>query len=126
MNTSALVEALKKYDFSFFGICAAIFLMGVVNLYSATHASSSDHMANLYKVQLGWYAVSLLAGVLNISVQSNFSLNDTHNTLFYSSVLSFLQMSEKSVRKIACYHSNYHYWPNPENILSQMDPSLMY
>ncbi|ATH08977.1 rod shape-determining protein RodA [Halobacteriovorax marinus] len=69
MNTSALIEALKKYDFSFFGICGAIFLMGVVNLYSATHASVSDHMANLYKVQIGWYLVSLLIGVVISFIQ---------------------------------------------------------
>lgn len=69
MNTSAILEALKKYDFSFFGICAAIFLMGVVNLYSATHASVSSHMANLYKVQIGWYFVSLLIGVIISFIQ---------------------------------------------------------
>ncbi|PIK13841.1 rod shape-determining protein RodA [Halobacteriovorax sp. JY17] len=69
MNTSAILEALKKYDFSFFGICAAIFLMGVVNLYSATHASVSSQMANLYKVQIGWYLVSLLIGVIISFIQ---------------------------------------------------------
>ena len=69
MNTSAILEALKKYDFSFFGICAAIFLMGVVNLYSATHASVSSQMANLYKVQIGRYLVSLLIGVVISFIQ---------------------------------------------------------
>ncbi|OUR96212.1 rod shape-determining protein RodA [Halobacteriovorax marinus] len=69
MNSSAILDAIKKYDFSFFGICGAIFLMGVVNLYSATHASTSAHMANLYKVQIGWYAVSLLAGVVVSFIQ---------------------------------------------------------
>lgn len=62
-STSALLEALKKYDFSFFGISSAIFFMGVINLYSATHASSSAHMASLYKTQLMYYFLSLALGV---------------------------------------------------------------
>lgn len=69
MNTSALFELLKKYDFTFFGISSAIFLIGIFNLYSATHASSSVHMAGLYKIQLGWYFVSLLAGVIVSFIQ---------------------------------------------------------
>ena len=69
MNTSALFELLKKYDFTFFGISSAIFLIGIFNLYSATHASSSAHMAGLYKIQLGWYFVSLVAGVIVSFIQ---------------------------------------------------------
>lgn len=61
MNRGALVDFLKRYDFSFFGICLAIFIMGVANLYSATHASIS--MADLYTVQAGKYFISLVVGV---------------------------------------------------------------
>ncbi len=61
MNRGAFVDFLKRYDFSFFGICLAIFIMGVANLYSATHASLS--MADLYTVQAGKYFISLIIGI---------------------------------------------------------------
>jgi rod shape determining protein RodA len=63
MNRSAIVDFLKRYDFTFFGISLAIFIMGVFNLYSATHASNSDVMAGLFKVQAGWFFLSLFVGV---------------------------------------------------------------
>ncbi len=62
INTSAFLESLKKYDFSFFGISAAIFLIGVLNLHSATHAS--DALSDLYLKQLGWFGISLVTGLL--------------------------------------------------------------
>lgn len=64
MNTSGLVSLLKKYDYSFFATSAAIFLIGVINLHSATHASASERMANLYLNQMGWYLLSLVVGVV--------------------------------------------------------------
>jgi rod shape determining protein RodA len=69
MNNSALFEVLKKYDYTFFGIGSAIFIMGIFNLYSATHASASAHMAGLYKMQLAWYVVSIVAGVIVSFIQ---------------------------------------------------------
>jgi len=62
MNKKAILDFFKKYDFTFFGISIAIFIMGVFNLYSATHASASSSMADLFKVQMGWYALSLILG----------------------------------------------------------------
>ncbi len=60
MNLRFYLELLKKYDFSFFGISAAIFIIGVFNLYSATHASTTSlSTAGLYKVQI----VKFLIGV---------------------------------------------------------------
>ena len=64
LNTASVLSTLKKYDYTFLGISLAIFIMGVVNLYSATHASTSTRMANLYMSQLGWYMVSLFAGIV--------------------------------------------------------------
>ncbi|MBT3586871.1 MAG: rod shape-determining protein RodA [Halobacteriovoraceae bacterium] len=61
MNTSALWDALKKYDFTFFGISLVIFIMGILNLYSATHASA--HISGLYQTQIKWYLFSLVIGV---------------------------------------------------------------
>lgn len=53
---------LNRYDYTFFGVSTAIFIMGVVNLYSATHLSTSSTLANLYKVQISWYIISLIVG----------------------------------------------------------------
>ncbi|MDH5580792.1 MAG: rod shape-determining protein RodA [Bdellovibrionales bacterium] len=63
------IEALKKYDFSFFGLAIIIFIVGVINLYSATHASSFTYMANLYKVQIGWFVVSIAVGFVISFIQ---------------------------------------------------------
>ncbi|EQC45429.1 rod shape-determining protein RodA [Bacteriovorax sp. Seq25_V] len=62
MDASTIKDFFKRYDFSFFGIAIVIFLFGIINLYSATHASLNDHHANLYKVQLGWFFLSLVVG----------------------------------------------------------------
>jgi rod shape determining protein RodA len=55
-----MVDALKRYDFSFFGISTAIFIIGVLNLYSATHATD---LAGLYMTQIGWYIASVFIGM---------------------------------------------------------------
>ena len=62
MNKSRVVEFIKRYDFSFFGIAVAIFIIGVFNLYSATHASTSSHMAGLYQNHALKFALSLCVG----------------------------------------------------------------
>lgn len=59
MDLSNIKEFLKRYDFSFFLLSFVIFFFGILNLYSATHASASTAHANLFKVQLGWYALSI-------------------------------------------------------------------
>ncbi len=63
MSRFLFVEALKKYDFSFFVITSVLFIIGVLNLYSATYTSSSMHITNLYKTQIFWYFLSMLIGV---------------------------------------------------------------
>ena len=62
MNTNALIEFFKKYDFSFFLISTSIFFIGIFNLYSATHASTSGYLAGIYKTQIAYYLFSLLVG----------------------------------------------------------------
>lgn len=42
----------------------AIFFIGILNLYSATHAHTSVHMQNLYKSQLQWFGVANLVVIL--------------------------------------------------------------
>lgn len=53
-----IINFLKKYDYSFFVSMLVIFIMGVLNLYSATHAHTSIHMQNLYKSQIMWFVIA--------------------------------------------------------------------
>jgi rod shape determining protein RodA len=55
---------VKKYDFSFFAITAAIFMVGILNLHSATHSSHSAVVSNLYQTQIFLFAFSIFAGIL--------------------------------------------------------------
>lgn len=59
-----LLQFLKRYDFSFLGCMSAIFLVGILNLYSATHSQVSDHLGDLYKSQILWFFVSVAVAVL--------------------------------------------------------------
>lgn len=61
MNGHGLLETLKKYDYTFFGIATVIFIIGVANLFSATHAS--PYLNDLYLNQLMWFSLALLTGV---------------------------------------------------------------
>ena len=57
------VEFFKRYDFSFIGSMSAIFLVGILNLYSATHSQSQEGLDALYKSQLMWFVFSLSVAV---------------------------------------------------------------
>ncbi|HAZ11877.1 MAG: rod shape-determining protein RodA [Bdellovibrionales bacterium GWA2_49_15] len=63
MNFTGFVSSLRRYDFSFFGISAVIFLIGVINLYSATHTTPHAEVSSLFRAQIGWYFVSLVIGI---------------------------------------------------------------
>ncbi|MDA8792796.1 rod shape-determining protein RodA [Bacteriovoracaceae bacterium] len=52
-----ILAFLKKYDFSFFGGALAIFIIGVLNLYSATHTNPSVAFQNLYLDQILRFSV---------------------------------------------------------------------
>ncbi len=58
-----LVQFFKRYDFSFLGSMAAIFLVGVLNLYSATHSQQHEGLDNLYKSQIIWFFISMSVAV---------------------------------------------------------------
>lgn len=60
---SKYLAIFKKYDISFFGTSFAIFLIGIINLYSATHAEQDSHISILYKTQIFWFFISTLVGV---------------------------------------------------------------
>ncbi len=63
LNNNNLVSAFKRYDFSFFGIACGIFLVGIINLYSATHATTRDVAEGLYLTQVMWFFLSAAIGV---------------------------------------------------------------
>lgn len=57
-------DFFKKYDFSFIGSCLAIFVIGVLNLYSATHALPSEDMNDLFKMQIIWFTIAIVVAVV--------------------------------------------------------------
>ncbi|MCK5882779.1 MAG: rod shape-determining protein RodA [Bacteriovoracaceae bacterium] len=61
LSSSKVVDWLKRYDFSFLLAVTTIFIIGLINLYSATHASSSN---GLYKTQLLWFFLSMFVAVV--------------------------------------------------------------
>ena len=63
MSFSGVFNVFKKYDFTFFGIAIVIFIIGIVNLYSATHASASSRLINIYKVQIVFFVISFFTGM---------------------------------------------------------------
>ncbi len=62
-------EFFRRYDYSFFLTATAIFIIGILNLYSATHAEASSVIMNLYKIQIGWYSMAIVLGLLVSFVQ---------------------------------------------------------
>ncbi len=63
---SAFLNWLRRYDFSFFGISTCILIVGVLNLYSATHLDKTS----LYQTQIVWFIISLFVGLLVSFIRS--------------------------------------------------------
>jgi rod shape determining protein RodA len=57
------MQFFKRYDFSFLGSMLAIFTVGVLNLYSATHSQAHDGLDSLYRSQIGWYLISTFVAI---------------------------------------------------------------
>lgn len=57
-----ITQFFKKYDFVFFILMIVIFIMGVLNLYSANHAHISQGMRSLWKVQIMWFSFATFVG----------------------------------------------------------------
>lgn len=57
------VDLLKKYDYSFLISMLFIFIIGILNLYSATHAHTSETMQGLYKSQILWFIVANIVAI---------------------------------------------------------------
>ncbi|MBF0297901.1 MAG: rod shape-determining protein RodA [Oligoflexia bacterium] len=79
---SNLATFLKKYDFSFFILMVLIFVIGVLNLYSATHAISDKQVDGLYKTQMTYFALATCIGIFASFVKSK--------TLFRYSYLIYI------------------------------------
>ncbi|MBY0416418.1 MAG: rod shape-determining protein RodA [Bdellovibrionales bacterium] len=62
-------EELKRYDYSFFGICTAIFIIGILNLYSATHSHGVGPEQGIYKTQILWFCLAWLVGIVVSFIQ---------------------------------------------------------
>lgn len=62
-------EELKRYDYSFFGICTAIFVIGILNLYSATHSHGVGPEQGIYKTQIIWFILSWVVGIVVSFIQ---------------------------------------------------------
>lgn len=60
----SLVAYLKRYDFSFIGSFFAIFLVGVLNLYSATHSQTHEGLNMLYRSQVIWWLMATATAIL--------------------------------------------------------------
>ncbi len=56
------IEYFKKYDYSFLGLALTIFVLGVLNLYSATHSNPS--LEGIYKTQIFYFFISMMIGVI--------------------------------------------------------------
>jgi len=64
MQINEMIKQLKRYDYSFFGISLAIFIVGILNLYSATHAANVSELNSLYITQLMWFGISTALGIV--------------------------------------------------------------
>ena len=63
MISDRILDLVKRYDPSFLLINTAIFIMGIMNLYSATHLSTSDRLSSLFKIQLGYFLIAFGIGI---------------------------------------------------------------
>jgi rod shape determining protein RodA len=81
-----LVQFFKRYDFSFLGSMLAIFMVGVLNLYSATHSQSHEGLDSLWKSQIAWYllatTVAICISFLNPKTFERFAYFGYIGTLF--------------------------------------------
>jgi rod shape determining protein RodA len=55
-------DILKTYDFSFFLGVLSIFVIGILNLYSATHTDNNPYVSDLYKSQIMWFLLATCIG----------------------------------------------------------------
>lgn len=81
-----ILQYLKRYDFSFIGSFFAIFLIGVLNLYSATHSQTHEGLGDLYRSQIMWW---LLATVVAIIVSIVFNPKTFERVSYFAYGVTF-------------------------------------
>lgn len=81
-----ILQYLKRYDFSFIGSFFAIFLIGVLNLYSATHSQTHEGLGDLYRSQIIWW---LLATVVAIVVSIVFNPKTFERVSYFAYGVTF-------------------------------------
>ena len=54
---SEISSPLKRFDMSFFISVASIFIIGILNLYSATHSNEADQY--LFRAQIIWFLIAM-------------------------------------------------------------------
>lgn len=59
-----IIDFIKKYDFSFIGSMYAIFFLGILNLYSATHGQTSMKLQSIFGSQLKWFVVANIVAIV--------------------------------------------------------------
>jgi len=87
VKAEKIISFLKRYDFTFFGIASIIFILGVFNLYSATHASSNLRLVSIYKTQIFKYLFSISAGFLISFIRPKTLFRFSYFIYFLNSVM---------------------------------------
>jgi len=87
------IEMINKYDFSFFLTMGAIFFIGILNLYSATHADANMNVQGLYKSQLLWFSISILIGFVISLINTKDIMRFTYVWYFLVVILLVLVMA---------------------------------
>ena len=72
------------------GTSLAIFIIGIINLYSATNASGISPLASIYKSQIMWYGVSVFVGFIISLVNSKNFFRYSYATYFFIAFLLVL------------------------------------
>ncbi len=84
------VEMLKKYDFSFMGVTTAIFIIGIINLYSATHLSDKVRLQNIYQLQIGWFLLSMFVAFIISLINAKNFVRYAYPIFFFNTFLLLL------------------------------------
>lgn len=63
---------LKRYDFSLIIFMLVISAIGIINLYSSTHASTNLRLVNIYKSQIMWVIVASIVAFITSCMKPKF------------------------------------------------------
>lgn len=81
---------LKGYDFSLIFAMVLIAVIGILNIYSSTHASSSIRLVNIYKSQILWVSIALVVAVTTSAFKPTFLLKIAYPAYLFNLLLLVL------------------------------------